>query len=128
MSRIKSKDTKIEIVLRKALWAAGIRYRKNVQKLPGKPDVLLSKWKVVIFCDSEFWHGKNFGNDSFKSTINKEYWINKISNNVEHDLKINLELNKMGYRVLRFWGKDILNQTNRCVDDVRNQIKEIEGN
>lgn len=81
MQRIKSKDTKIEIILRKALWSHGIRYRKNYSKIPGKPDIAITKYKIAIFCDSEFFHGKNWEIQKVRLAKgdNGEFWINKIS-------------------------------------------------
>lgn len=107
MKNIKSKDTKIEVRLRKALWAKGYRYRKNDKKLPGKPDIVLSKYKIVIFCDSEFFHGKDW--EVLKPRLEKgthpEYWVKKIENNRKRDEEINKELIYEGWTVVRFWGK-----------------------
>lgn len=106
MKNIKSKDTKIEVRLRKALWAKGYRYRKNDKKLPGKPDIVLSKYKIVIFCDSEFFHGKDW--EVLKPRLEKgthpEYWVKKIENNRKRDEEINKELIYEGWTVVRFWG------------------------
>ena len=105
MKNIKSKDTKIEVRLRKALWAKGYRYRKNDKKLPGKPDIVLSKYKIVIFCDSEFFHGKDW--EVLKPRLEKgthpEYWVKKIENNRKRDEEINKELLKENI----FGGKDL---------------------
>lgn len=79
MQNIKSKNTKIEVVLRKALWKKGFRYRKNDIRLPGKPDIVMPKYKIVIFCDSEFFHGKDWDTLKIrlKNSNNAEYWIKK---------------------------------------------------
>lgn len=123
MKNIKSKDTKIEVRLRKALWAKGYRYRKNDKKLPGKPDIVLSKYKIVIFCDSEFFHGKDW--EVLKPRLEKgthpEYWVKKIENNRKRDEEINKELIYEGWTVVRFWGKDIKKYLDECVkmiDDI----------
>lgn len=123
MKNIKSKDTKIEVRLRKALWAKGYRYRKNDKKLPGKPDIVLSKYKIVIFCDSEFFHGKDW--EVLKPRLEKgthpEYWVKKIENNRKRDEEINKELIYEGWTVVRFWGKDIKKPLDECVkviDDI----------
>ena len=117
MKNIKSKDTKIEVRLRKALWAKGYRYRKNDKKLPGKPDIVLSKYKIVIFCDSEFFHGKDW--EVLKPRIeagnNSEYWMKKITRNMERDDENNKQLLFLGWTVIRFWGKDILKKTDECI-------------
>ena len=111
MKNIKSKDTKIEVQLRKALWAKGYRYRKNDKKLRGKPDIVIRKYRIVIFCDSEFFHGKDW--EILKPKLEKgthpEYWVNKIENNRIRDEEINKELIYEGWTVVRFWGKDIKN-------------------
>ena len=124
MSNIKNKDTSIELKLRKALWKKGYRYRKNYNKLPGKPDIVLTKYRIVIFCDSEFFHGKDW--EKLKLQLekgkNSEFWINKISKNIERDEKIEKELNFMGWTVLRFWGKDINKNVDECIKVVEEKI------
>ena len=91
MQRIKSNDTKIEILLRKALWKKGYRYRKNYKELPGKPDIVLTKYKIAIFCDGEFFHGKDWEvlKPRLEKSNNSEFWIKKISRNLERDYEIN---------------------------------------
>ena len=124
MSNIKNKDTSIELKLRKALWEKGYRYRKNYNKLPGKPDIVLTKYRIAIFCDSEFFHGNDW--EKLKLQLekgkNSEFWINKISKNIERDEKIEKELNFMGWTVLRFWGKDINKNVDECVKVVEEKI------
>ena len=124
MSNIKNKDTSIELKLRKALWKKGYRYRKNYNKLPEKPDIVLTKYRIAIFCDSEFFHGKDW--EKLKLQLekgkNSEFWINKISKNIERDEKIEKELNFMGWTVLRFWGKDINKNVDECVKAVEEKI------
>lgn len=126
MSRIRNKDTKIECTLRKELWRHGIRYRKNYKALPGKPDVAITKYKIAVFCDSEFFHGKDW--EVLKPTLmrgnNAEFWVNKISNNIIRDDEINKQLNFMGWTVIRFWGKDILKNTEECVKVIQETIFE----
>ena len=109
MQHIKSKDTKIEIALRKALWNKGYRYRKNYCLLPGKPDIVLTKYKIAIFCDSEFFHGKDWEilKPRLQKTKNSDYWVNKISRNRERDAEIDKQLLFEGWTVIRFWGKDL---------------------
>lgn len=98
MSNIKNKDTGIEVKLRKALWKKGYRYRKNYKKLPGKPDIVLPKYKLVVFCDSEFFHGKDWEDlqAQLKRGNNAEFWIKKISQNRVRDEEINKQLKFMG--------------------------------
>lgn len=117
MSNIKGKDTSIEVRLRKALWHKGYRYRKNYNRLPGKPDIVLTKYKVVIFCDSEFFHGKDWDilRKKLEQSNNGEFWIKKIARNKERDDEIDKQLSYLGWTVLRFWGRDILKNTDECV-------------
>lgn len=91
MQKIKAKDTKIEIILRKALWNKGYRYRKNYSELPGKPDIVLTQYKIAIFCDGEFFHGKDWEvlKPRLEKGKNSEFWISKISRNRERDNEIN---------------------------------------
>ena len=124
MVNIKSKDTSFEVCLRKALWARGIHYRKNYDKIPGKPGIELTKYRIAIFCDSQFFHGKDW--EVLKSSLNKsnnsDYWIHKISRNMERDDDVNKQLLFMGWTVIRFWGKDISKKTDECVRVIEEAI------
>lgn len=124
MQSIRSKDTKIEVILRNALWHEGIRYRKNYSKIPGKPDIALTKYKVAIFCDSEFFHGKDW--EQLKPRLEKgdnaAFWMKKISRNRERDMEVDRELHALGWIVLRFWGNDIKKQLDQCVGTVKETI------
>jgi DNA mismatch endonuclease (patch repair protein) len=124
MSRIKNKDTLIELTLRKALWNKGIRYRKNYIKLPGKPDIAITKYKIAVFCDSEFFHGKDWNElkIQLERSKNSDFWIRKISNNIERDNLINKQLVSMGWTVIRFWGKDIMKNANECIKAIEEAI------
>ncbi len=124
MQSIRSKDTQIEVTLRKALWKKGIRYRKNYSKIPGKPDIVLTKNKIAIFCDSEFFHGKDW--EQLKPRLlkgnNGRFWVDKIEKNRAHDKLINMELEYLGWTVLRFWGDEIKKKTDDCVKVVEETI------
>lgn len=124
MQHIKSKDTKIEVLLRRELWRRGYRYRKNYSGLPGKPDIVLNKYKIAIFCDSEFFHGKDWEvlKPRLEKGNNSDYWLKKISRNRERDDKINKQLLFQGWTVIRFWGKDILKNLDECVKVVEETI------
>lgn len=124
MQRIKSKDTSIELLLRKELWRRGYRYRKNYKKLPGKPDIALTKYKIAIFCDSEFFHGKDWEvlKPRLEKGDNSEYWIKKISRNRERDEEINKKLLFEGWTVIRFWGRDIKKHLEECVKVIEEAI------
>lgn len=126
MQHIKAKDTKIEILLRKALWEKGYRYRKNYNKLPGKPDIALTKYKIAIFCDSEFFHGKDWEvlKPRLEKSNNSQYWISKISKNRERDTDIDKQLRYLGWTVLRFWGNEIKKDTDGCVKVIEDAIFE----
>ncbi len=118
MKNIKSKDTSIEVILRKALWAKGLRYRKNYKGLIGKPDIVFTKHKIVIFCDSEFFHGYDWENRKHDFKSNQEFWITKIERNMERDKEVTEALEKQGWKVIRFWGKEIIKNTDNCVDTI----------
>lgn len=121
MSHIHSKDTKLEILLRKALWHRGLRYRKNYKKLPGPPDIALTRYRIAIFVDGDFWHTKGHQEHPGEQiTSNQEYWQKKLKRNVERDKEVNDELSDMGWLVLRFWDSDIKKDLQKCVDIVCN--------
>lgn len=123
MQAIKNKDSEIEILLRKELWSRGLRYRKNVNKVFGKPDIVFMSKKVAVFCDSEFWHGYNWEErkNDFKS--HQEFWIPKIERNMERDREVTRKLQAEGWTVLRFWGKDIEKHITRCADLIETALK-----
>lgn len=124
-SRIKRsnfrKDTQHEIELRRHLWRLGLRYRKNVETLPGKPDIVFVKAKVAIFCDGDFWHGRNWENlrSKLEKGINPEYWIAKIKSNMERDQNINTILADAGWLVIRIWETDIMNTPEKYADQIK---------
>lgn len=124
MSHIHKKDTSIELKLRKALWHKGYRYRKNYKMLPGSPDIALTKYKIAIFCDSEFFHGKDWKvlKPKLEKGNNSEYWVRKISRNIERDKEKDQELSFLGWIIIHFWGKEILNNTDECVKVIEETI------
>lgn len=126
MQAIRSKDTKIEVMLRKALWHQGIRYRKNFKVLDCRPDIVLTKYKIAVFCDGEFWHGKTF--ERYDVTTNAKYWHEKIRRNMERDLENTIELRDNGWIVLRFWEKQIKKHLQECVEEVQRNIEMKKGN
>jgi len=127
MSRVRSTGTVIEVSLQKALWRKGIRYRKNYKKLPGSPDIVVVKYKLAIFCDGEFWHGKDWERRKPRIKNNREYWIKKIEGNVERDKRVTREIIELGWRVIRFWETEIKSDIDSCVDTVINAIEEIKN-
>jgi len=122
MSRIRSKDTSIEISLRKALWHAGIRYRKNYSAIPGTPDIAITKYQIAIFCDGEFWHGKDWERKKARIHSNRDYWIEKIERNIARDNEVNRKICGNGWTVMRFWGNEIRDNVKGCVEDVQDAI------
>ena len=124
MQAIRAKDTKIECILRKRLWDMGYRYRKNYKKLIGKPDIVLPKYKIAIFCDSEFWHGKDYDKSVSRIGTNQAYWKQKIARNIERDKEVSEQLEKDGWIVLRFWEKEITKDTDRCIQLIVDTIEQ----
>ena len=124
MSKIRGKNTTIEVTLQKALWAKGYRYRKNYKKLPGSPDICLTKYRIAIFCYSEFFHGKDW--EVLKAKVEKgnngEYWSKKIQENITRDNEKDKALNALGWTVIHFWGKDIL----KMMKPIRYRLRHME--
>ena len=120
MQAVKNKDSKIEIMLRKALYHKGYRYRKHSADVFGKPDLVFTKEKVAVFCDSEFWHGHDWENRKADLKSNQDFWIPKIERNMARDKEVTAHLESEGYAVLRYWGK-------RIKSDLDSVVAEIEG-
>lgn len=116
MSRVKNKDSEIELRLRAELWNRGLRYRKNVSDIIGKPDIVFKGKKVAVFCDSEFFHGYDWNNRKNEIKSNREFWIRKIERNMARDQEVNESLEAEGWVVLRFWGRDIKSNCSECAD------------
>lgn len=127
MRSIKGKDTSIEMILRKALWKKGYHYRKNYKNLPGTPDIALTKYKIAIFCDGEFFHGKDWEvlKPRLEQGKNPEYWVKKIQRNIDRDDEKDKELLFQGWTVIHFWGKDIITNTDECVRVIEETILDI---
>lgn len=129
MSSIKSKDTQPELMLRKALWQKNMRYRVNYKNLPGTPDIVFTKVKVVVFCDGDFWHGHNWvirGMKSLEEELSSysEFWKKKILRNIERDDEITKKLNEMGWKVIRIWESEIKKDVDKCVKEIEAVIFE----
>ncbi len=118
MSKIRGKNTKPELLFRKALWKKGIRYRVDSKKLPGKPDISIIKYKLAIFIDGEFWHGYNWPERKEVLKSNRGFWIPKIERNMQRDREVNHQLEEMGFTVFRFWTNEIKNNLNKCINDI----------
>lgn len=124
MSRIKSKDTAIELLLRRELWQRGLRYRKNSKSLCGKPDIAFIRKKIAVFCDSEFWHGYDWEHRKSDFKKHQDFWIPKIERNMQRDREVTAALEQDGWVVLRFWGKDIKKNPSACADEIERIWKE----
>ena len=118
MSRIRGKNTKPELLFRKALWKKNVRYRVGSKQLPGRPDISIKKYKLAIFIDGEYWHGYDWDIRKPKLKTNRRFWIPKIERNMQRDKEINQQLNEMGYTVFRFWSHEIKNNLKTCINDV----------
>ena len=123
MSHVKLKKGDAETALAKALWHRGYRYRLNDKRLPGSPDIVIGKYRIAIFVDGEFWHGYNWEERKPKLKRNREYWIEKIEENMARDKRVNLQLIKTGWKPLHFWCKDVENSIDTCLEEI---IKEID--
>lgn len=119
MQSVHSENTKPEVILRKALWHRGIRYRKNYSLLPGKPDIVLTRQKIAIFVDGDFWHARGHQqNPGEQVKSHKEYWEPKLKRNVERDKEVNDMLTELGWIVLRFWESDIQKNLEGCIQEI----------
>lgn len=125
MSAIKSTDTRVELKLRKALWHKGYRYRKNDKTVYGTPDIVFKKYRIAVFVDSEFFHGYNWEEKKNKLKNNKEYWVNKIERNIKRDNKVNAYLVSKGWKVVRYWDKEVNRNLYKCVKEIENEIEEM---
>ena len=119
MQHIHAKDTKAEVMLRKALWRCGIHYRKNYKALPGKPDIAITKYRIAVFVDGDFWHAHGHeDNPGEQIQTNSAFWSKKLKRNVERDKEVNQALLEMGWLVLRFWDSDVKKDRHACVKDI----------
>ena len=122
MQAVKNKDSQIEQLLRKELWSRGLRYRKNVNRIYGKPDIVFIGKKIAVFCDSEFWHGYNWEERKKDFKSHQEFWIPKIERNMERDAEVTAKLEAEGWTVIRFWGNEIKKNTAQCADIIEKAV------
>ena len=123
MKSMSHKKSKVESMLAKALWHKGYRYRLNYKKLPGTPDIVLTKYKIVIFVDGEFWHGKDFDKNKSRLRQNKDYWIEKIEENIRRDEAIDKLLRQDGWVVLHYWSNDVKKELDACVEEIESFVE-----
>ena len=122
MQAVKNKDSQIELLLRQELWSRGLHYRKNVNRIYGKPDIVFIGKKVAVFCDSEFWHGYNWEERKKDFKSHQEFWIPKIERNMERDAEVTARLESEGWTVIRFWGNEIKKNTAQCADIIEKAV------
>ena len=118
MSKVKLKNGKAETLLAKRLWGLGHRHRRNYKKILGSPDIAITKFKIAVFVDGEFWHGKDWEIRKERLQHNREYWIEKIEENIARDRRVDAELLQMGWTPVHFWEKDVLKDPDTCVWEV----------
>jgi len=128
MQAIKSCGTRDEVLLAKALWSRGWRYRKNNKAVFGKPDITFKKYRVAIFVDSEYFHGKDWDTEKYRIKSRREFWWPKIESNIRRDALVNETLQKEGWTVLRFWSKDIRKNLDNCVQTIEDELRRNNGN
>ncbi len=125
MKTLSHKKSEVESVLAKALWHKGYRYRLNYKKLPGTPDIALIKYRIAIFVDGEFWHGKDFDKSKEKLKNNKAYWVEKIEENIQRDIRNDNLLRQMEWIPLHFWSNEVKRYLDYCINEVEETIYEI---
>jgi DNA mismatch endonuclease (patch repair protein) len=115
MSRIKGKDTGLEVRVRSELHKRGLRFRKHVKELPGRPDIVFSRARVAVFIDGDFWHGYRF--PAWKDKVS-DFWKKKISENRERDKKNHRKLREMGWMVIRLWQHELKKDFSSCIEKI----------
>ena len=123
MSAIKQKDTEPELILRRAIWSKGLRFRKNYKELIGKPDIVFTRTKIAVFCDGDFWHGHNWAVRGMESLQNEldgysDFWKAKIQSNIMRDQHVTSKLTEAGWTVIRIWESDIRNNLDEVVEQI----------
>lgn len=123
MARVKAKNTSFEMLLRRELWARGLRYRANDKTVFGKPDIVFKRKKIAVFIDSEFWHGKDFLENKNIPKANNEFWVNKLKRNIERDKEVNEFLTQDGWKIIRIWSKDLKKNLSMYVDRIYDEVR-----
>jgi DNA mismatch endonuclease (patch repair protein) len=124
MQAVRASGTKNEVMLAKKLWALGLRYRKNDRRVVGKPDISFYRLKIAVFVDGEFWHGKDWENRKHDLKSNQNFWFKKIERNMARDIEVNEALLKSGWKVLRFWDREITRDLQNCTDQILLSVNE----
>ncbi len=123
MSKIRAKNSKPELIFRRALWKANIRYRTHVKALPGSPDIAIKKYKLALFVDGNFWHGYHWEKRKMQIKTNRDFWIPKIERNMQRDRENRILLENKGYTVMRFWEHEIKQHLEACINQVKLYIE-----
>lgn len=126
MSKVHLKKGKAETTLAKALWHRGYRYRLNYKRLPGSPDIAITKYQIAIFVDGEFWHGYDWENKKEKLKSNREFWIEKIEENIQRDIRNDRLLLSSGWVPLHFGEKEIKKDLEGCIQVIQDTILQFE--
>ena len=122
MSKVKLKGGKAETAFAKALWHRGYRYRRNDKRLPGSPDIAILKHRIAVFVDGEFWHGKDWETRKGRLQRNREYWIEKIEENMARDIRNDQLLTQPGWTPIHFWEKEVMKNLPACVAEIEETI------
>ena len=122
MSKVKLKGGKAETLLAKALWHRGYRYRKNDRRLPGSPDIAILKYHIAVFIDGEFWHGKDWEPRKSRLKRNREYWIEKIGENIARDIHNDQLLLQLGWIPIHFWEKEVIKNLPECIAAIEETV------
>lgn len=125
MANVRLKQGKAETLLAKVLWEKGFRYRKNYKKLPGSPDIAILKYHVAVFVDGEFWHGKDWEQRKKQLKTNRDYWIEKIEENISRDKRNDKLLAEMGWIPIHFWEKEVNKETVSCVERITETVRRV---
>ena len=128
MSKVKLKKGDAETLLAKKLWSRGYRYRLNFKKLPGSPDIAILKHRIAVFVDGEFWHGYNWSEKKEKIKRNRDYWIEKIEENMARDDRVDKELLALGWTPIHFWSKEVMKNPEECAESIAELIFDIQIN
>lgn len=126
MASVKLKKGREETALAKVLWHKGIRYWLNYKKLPGSPDIAIKRYNIAIFVDGEFWHGKDWDSRKSKLIRNKDYWVEKIEENISRDERVDMELTQLGWIPVHFWSKRVKQDANGCAEEIIELIEDID--
>ncbi len=126
MSKVRLKNGKAETILAKMIWHKGYRYRRNYKKLPGSPDISILRFRIAVFVDGEFWHGENWEERKAKLKHNREYWIEKIEENIARDKRVDAQLKELGWIPIHFWEKQVLKNTDECLNAILELINTVD--